>query len=90
MWYDYRCPVGHLFERELPVRLRDSVQTCSCGQMARRDAGGYHSLTIAIPKRLHTAFSDIHGIPGSPQREQFEREVRDGTTEYAGPGSRWI
>ena len=35
-------------------------------------------------------FSDVHGIPGSPQREQFEKDIKSGEIQSMAPGSRWV
>lgn len=92
MWYSFRCMTcEHNFDRELPVDDRNNDQTCpECGMSGAVRMCDFQSVTIGIPAGFKTVFSDIHGIPGSPQREQFEKEVKEGKTVYAGPGSRWV
>ena len=90
--YILHCPTCRAtFEGEVAVAVRE-VQLCGvCGTLLSRNfKAEIPSKVIGIPKNLHTSFSDVHGKPGSPQREAFDRDVKSGKIQYAGPGSRWV
>lgn len=86
---DYEC--DNCFTRTTRcVTLADrDEQECECGARLVR-LPHFSSVVIGIPAGFKTMFSDVHGIPGSPQREKFEKDVKSGEVVYAGPGSRWI
>lgn len=92
MWFDYHCMnCEHEFEVELPSAERNDSQNCpECRMNGAVRVLDFTSLTIGVPKRLHTSFDMVHGAPGSPQREQFEKDAKEGKVVYAGPGSRWV
>ena len=90
MRYDYACDkCDTRTSRYTSLAQRDSQQCDECGLVMKR-LPHYSSITIGIPAGFQTVFSDVHGIPGSPQREQFEKDVKSGEIQYAGPGSRWV
>ena len=92
MIYIYRCPTcRERSERSVPVACRDAQFCATCRTKLRRRLGDeLKSKVIQVPKNLHTSFSDVHGSPGSPRREQFDKDVKSGKIQYAGPGSRWV
>lgn len=88
--YLYRCPSCHIETERMfvPIAERDRQECAICRVPLARIF--QPTQVIQIPKNLHTSFSDVHGAYGTPQREQFERDVKEGKIVYDGPGSRWI
>ena len=78
-------------ERDVPIACRDQQYCQACRTKLRRDfAAEVKSKVIGIPKALHTSMSDVIGAPGTPHRERWDRDMKAGKIQYAGPGSRWV
>lgn len=73
------------------MACRDTQFCATCRQKLRRRLGDeLKTKTVTIPENLHTSMSDVIGAPGTPHRARFDREMKAGKIQYAGPGSRWV
>lgn len=75
--YVFRCESGHRFDRYLPIKDYNSLQTCECGAKAKRQT---------VPTMIAPMFEDyespIDGRPITSKRKRLEDLARSGCVPY--------